>query len=91
MIKPSELLFRAAGALGEPGETAAGAPQVTVTGTGRLRVENHRGLVDYSEEELTLAAAGFLLRVRGEGLELLAMTDLELVVTGSIRSLEYML
>lgn len=71
-----------------PGEAALGVPRVTVTGDHKVHVENHRGLLEYGAESITVNASGLLLRVRGRGLEISAMSDLELVVTGTVTAVE---
>ena len=71
-----------------PGE-AAGTPRVTITGTSRVHVENHRGLLEYSPQRISVNAGRMVIKINGENLELAAMSDMELVVTGSVMSVEY--
>ena len=44
----------------------------------------------YGTEEISVNAGRIILRFRGAGLELEAMSDLELVIRGEILSLEYL-
>ena len=84
-------LERAAEVFAVPSEAAAGVCRVTITGNGRAHVENHRGLLGYyGTEEISVNAGRIILRFRGAGLELEAMSDLELVIRGEILSLEYL-
>ena len=75
-------LERAAGRLGLPEETA-GALKVTLTGGDRALIENHRGLLDYNDGEVTAACPGGTVRVRGDGLLLRAM-DPDMTDLGAI-------
>ena len=67
-----------------PAETAAGAPKITVTGASRVVIENHRGLLEYSDTLIETGAGRFQVRVRGDGLLLRAMDREMLLVTGTI-------
>ena len=87
--RTSEIIERAAAVFDLPGETAMGVVRVTLTGTSRAHIENHRGLLNYSEEEISLNGGRLIIKIRGEKLELAAMSDLELVITGRISSVEY--
>ncbi len=80
---------RAAEALELPGEPGLGVPRVTVTGGSRVHVENHRGLLEYGPEAITVNAGTLLVKVRGSGLEIEAMSDMELVVSGTVRAVEF--
>ncbi len=84
----AELLERLARRLDLPAEVVAGVPLVTVTGKERVLVENHRGLLGYSDTEVCAACKGGAVRVRGEGLLLRAMDHEMLLVTGTILSVE---
>ncbi len=82
--------MRAAELLDLPGEAAPGVTRVTVTGGRRAFVENHRGLLEYTGETVVVNTAGMLVKIRGTGLEITAMSDLELVVTGSLSGVEFL-
>ncbi len=71
-----------------PAEAGAGAPRVTITGDRRVHIENHRGLLEYGPETIVAACPGITVRIRGAGLEISAMSDMELVVTGRIAAAE---
>lgn len=70
-----------------PGE-AAGLLRVELTGRGELRMSNHRGILAYGREEILVSGGRLLVRVRGNELELKAMTGEELLITGTIFAIE---
>ena len=78
------MLESLAGRLDLPADVMAGVPKVTVTGTSRVLVENHRGLLAYSDTEVAVDGKGVRVRVRGDGLLLRAMDREMLLVTGTI-------
>lgn len=77
----------AAERLALPGELA-GMAKLTMTGDGHLLVENHRGLLEYSDDIIRLSGGRLRYLVRGRGLHLLAMDGCSLVIRGKIYSVE---
>lgn len=71
-----------------PADTVAGLPRITLTGDRRVLIENHRGLLEYSEETVEVSGGRLRVRVRGTGLRLRAMDAEALLVTGTIFSVE---
>ena len=67
---------------------AVGLPRVELTGRHELRMENHRGILAYGKEEIMVSGGRLMVRVRGEELELKAMNGSELLITGTILSVE---
>lgn len=70
-----------------PGETV-GLPRVEVTGRREVRMENHKGILAYGKEEIVVSGERIMIRVRGEDLELKAMTGSQLLITGMVSSVE---
>lgn len=70
-----------------PAETT-GLLKVTLSGRGRVLVENHRGLLEYGRDCVEIAGGQMRLRIRGDGLELRAMDREALAVTGRIVCVE---
>ena len=71
-----------------PADALAGLPKVELVGDRELWVENHRGILAYGTEEIHVSGGVFIVKIAGEGLELRAMTGLELLITGKIRQIE---
>ena len=67
-----------------PADIVAGTIKVTLTGTEQALVENHRGILAYTDGLVEVNGRGTLLRVRGEKLLLRAMDGEMLLVTGKI-------
>lgn len=88
MKKANTAFGRALEKLIEPEKGAFAEPRITVTGDGRVVVEGHRGLMEYGAETVMAAVAGGCVRIKGEGLKLVAMNRKELVVSGKIWAVE---
>lgn len=85
--KREGLLDRAAQVFDIPGEVT-GLARVELTGSREVRMTNHRGILAYGREEILISGGRVMVRIRGEGLELGAMTAQELYITGLVRSVE---
>ena len=67
---------------------ALGALLVTVIGKGRVLVENHRGIEQYSEEYIRLGAQGGAVSVYGSGIRMRILGKNKLAREGKSRSVE---
>ena len=65
-----------------PADVVAGLPRLEMVGSRQLYLEHHAGILAYSEEQIDVNTSAGALRVRGEGLSLLAMTAEELRIGG---------
>lgn len=78
------LLERTAELFDLPADALAGLPRLELVGDKELRMENHRGILAYGSQEIHVSGGSFVVKIVGEGLELRAMTGLELLITGRI-------
>lgn len=85
--RKKSLLERASEVLDLPTYAIAGLPLLELTGDNALRMENHRGILAYSEEEIHVSGGNIIYKVLGQNLELRTMTALELLITGQIMSI----
>ena len=72
-----------------PADVVAGLPRLEMVGSRQLYVEHHAGILAYSQEQIDVNTAAGVLRVRGDGLSLLAMTAEELRIGGTIAAVEW--
>lgn len=72
-----------------PADVVAGLPHLEMIGGRQLFLERHEGILSYSDTVIDINTAGGILRVRGKGLSLLAMTGEELRLGGGIESVEW--
>lgn len=85
----TESTQRAAEQLDLPMELA-GAPRMELTGTGQFYMEQHRGVLSYSTEAVEISGGAMVVRLSGQNLQLVAMTETELRIGGKIEKLELM-
>lgn len=71
-----------------PIDLLSGLPHVELMGDRQFYMENHRGILSYSEEEIAVSAEGQIVRIFGEKLELVSMNGDALRIRGRIRRVE---
>ena len=89
MKRENRVLSRAAELFDLPADLVAGLPHVELIGNRQFYMENHRGILSYSGEEIAVNAEQLIVRVYGEGLELVAMTGEALRIRGTILRVEW--
>ena len=72
-----------------PADLLSGLPHVEVAGDRQFYMENHRGILSYSNEEIDITADGMVVRVFGKGLELVSMSGEALRIRGVIERVEW--
>ena len=87
--KNSEFFEKAADVFDLPGEVVAGMPRLTITGCRRILVENHRGILEYGENEIHIHGGRVIIKLRGVDLTLRSMSDSELLITGQILGIDF--
>ena len=88
MTKSFQAARTLAGWLDLPQDGISGAPRITVSGGAQVRIEGHRGLLEYSGERIAAAGAGCRVIVKGDGLTLAAMDAQTMAITGKIWAVE---
>ncbi len=72
-----------------PTELVPEVPRTTLHGSSRVCVENHGGIKTYTGQCVEIRTREGLLRIRGDGLQLAAMTAEEIIVDGMVVSVEF--
>ena len=83
------LMERTANVLDLPADVLAGLPRLEIEGCRRLLMENHKGILEYGDEEIDINGGQVVVRIKGKGLELRAMNASELSLQGLIFSVEF--
>ena len=72
-----------------PADLAGQVPHVELLGNRNFYMENHRGILSYSGEEIAVNGEGIVIKVVGTGLELESMTTTALRIRGTIDRVEW--
>ena len=70
-------------------EEALGSLLVTAIGRRRVLIENHRGVLQFSDAFLLLKAAGGTFGICGDGIRIRMLGRHRLAIEGDIRSMEW--
>ena len=87
--KGKAVLNEAAELFDLPADVVAGLPHVEVIGNREFFMEQHRGILSYSGEEIAINGENLIIRVHGEGLALVSMTGEALRIKGEISRVEW--
>lgn len=71
-----------------PLDTILDVPRITLTDSRELSVENYKSLEGFGPDAILLRSKEYMIRVLGQNLEIVAITDDEILVRGSIHSVE---
>lgn len=75
-------------ALDIPSDVILDMPRLTMVGFLQLYIENHRGVLLFSDQELRLLLKKGQLIIRGEGLVIRTILSEELFLEGTIREIQ---
>ena len=68
----------------------ADVPRLELTGNRALYMDRHKGILSYSTESIDIGGGSIIVRIHGSALQIVAMTDDELRITGKIEGMELM-
>ncbi len=89
MARKSNVLKKAADFFDIPGEIITGLPIIEIHGMGKIRIENHKGLIEYGSDKIEINGGKAIIRITGSGLKIRAMNADVLVISGDIFGLEF--
>ena len=72
-----------------PADVLAGQSHIEIIGGNEFFIENHHGIIEYTDEEVKLNLGKKILRLTGVGLVVESMNENELRMRGKIINLEF--
>ena len=72
-----------------PADALLGALKLTVTGGRQVFIDNHKGILSYSDERVLLSTGKGKLLIYGQALRLETMTAGQLLINGKIQRVEW--
>ena len=67
-----------------PLELTSDLPKITMLGSQQVRIEQHKGLVVYQDDEVALQTSAGILKLHGNHLSFAMYTSGEALITGQI-------
>ncbi|MBQ3055228.1 MAG: YabP/YqfC family sporulation protein [Oscillospiraceae bacterium] len=84
-----DILKRVSNLLFLPPEAVAGVFRLELIGAEELYLENHKGILEYSDTEVVLHGGDRILRICGKHLSLCTMTDSEVLLRGEFEQISF--
>lgn len=72
-----------------PKDVVLGASIVTITGMTECILENHKGILEYTEEKMRILTKQGRIQIDGKGLQIIYYTSDEMKVSGKIEKIEF--
>ncbi len=87
MKKKEVLAQRVADALDVPLDVLCDVPRIEMVGKSSIRIENFRGILDYTETRLTVNTNAGILEIDGSNIFIESITDEDLTLKGELNGL----
>ncbi|MBM7554726.1 sporulation protein YqfC [Thalassobacillus pellis] len=72
-----------------PSDVMLDLPRVTTIGDFHVYIENHNGLMHFSEQEIRLKSRKGIIKLTGEGFVLKLMLSEEILVEGNVQAVQF--
>jgi sporulation protein YqfC len=72
-----------------PADVTSEAPRIEMIGPFRIRVENHRGVVKFTREQVRLNLENGALEIDGENLKIRRIDSTIVILEGNVQGLRY--
>ena len=89
MSRKGNVIKKAADLLDIPAEIITGMPIIEIGGMEKVRIENHKGLLEYGSDKIEINGGNAVICITGSGLKIKAMNADVLVISGDIFKLEF--
>lgn len=72
-----------------PKDVAMDLPRVSVCGDREIFIENHKGLLEYTDTDIRIKMRDGIIHISGDGLRIIVMEYERMVIDGRFRCVEY--
>lgn len=77
-------------ALELPKDITLDIPKITILGTDSAAVENHKGVISYSDNQIRINTVCGILIISGQRLTIKSIIQEEIIITGKISNVSYL-
>jgi sporulation protein YqfC len=89
VIKKSNIKSRLSESLELPKEVILNIPILKLIGKNDIYIENHRGIIEYSNEVLRINSEIGIIKILGKNLYIKEINKEELFITGDVNIIEF--
>lgn len=72
-----------------PKDIFMGYSNICLSGNREIYISNHRGILSYGQDEITILMKEYQMQIRGKAMCIVSYSKEELTIQGYIRSLEF--
>lgn len=72
-----------------PKDIVLDVSKVIIIGTEQITIENHKGIVEYSEELIRVNTGSGIMKLCGRNLTIKTILQEEITITGELRNIEF--
>ncbi|NLK33935.1 MAG: sporulation protein YqfC [Gracilibacteraceae bacterium] len=72
-----------------PKDIVLDVSKIIIIGTGQVTVENHKGIIEYSEEIIRINIGSSVMKLCGKNLSIKTILQEEITITGEITNIEF--
>jgi len=72
-----------------PKDIVLDVSKIIIIGSGQITVENHKGIVEYSEELIRLNTGNSIMKLCGRNLTIKTIIQEEITITGEITRIDF--
>lgn len=72
-----------------PKELVLDLPKLTMVGNKDMMIENYKGVIEYGSARIRINTGLGAVKITGEGLELKEITSEDIIISGKIQSVEF--
>jgi len=88
VVDGGKLRQRVAETLELPKDVVMDIPKLSVIGNIQLNIENHRGLIHYSSQEIRVNTSIGIYKIEGSGLAIKSISSEEIIITGELENID---
>lgn len=74
-----------------PKEIMLDLPKTTLIGNLQLNIENHKGIIEYSPDQIRISSNSGMIKIQGKDLYIKTIIKEEIIIIGEISTFEYIL
>ena len=64
-------------------------PRFTINDNKEIQIENYKSVLEYTQNDVTLGAKEYQIRIMGDGLTIVCITDEQIYIRGKVSSVNY--
>lgn len=91
MKKDGSTFKKISKALDIPRDILLSIPKILLTGNEEIYIENYRGIINYSDEEIKINTTKMPIKISGSKMSITEIAPDEITVTGKIKSVEFVI